>query len=52
MAAAIGLRGDFDAGALRAAAKRSKDGRQARRLLALAAIYEGPRAARRPRSVA
>jgi putative transposase len=41
MAAAIGLRGDFDAGALRAAAKRSKDGGQARRLLALAAIYDG-----------
>ena len=41
MAAAIGVRGDFDAGALRAAAKRSKDGPQARRLLALAAIYEG-----------
>jgi transposase len=41
MAAAIGLRGDFDAGALRAAAKRSKDGPQARRLLALAAIYDG-----------
>jgi transposase len=41
MAAAIGLRGDFDAGALRAAAKRSKDGAQARRLLALAAIYDG-----------
>ena len=41
MAAAIGLRDDYDAGALRAAAKRSKDGRQARRLLALAAIYDG-----------
>ncbi len=41
MAAAIGLRGDFDAGALRRAAKRSKDGPQARRLLALLAIYEG-----------
>ena len=41
MAAAIGLRDDYDAGALRAAAKRSKDGPQARRLLALAAIYEG-----------
>jgi transposase len=41
MAAAIGLRGDFDAGALRAAAKRSKDGPHARRLLALAAIYDG-----------
>jgi hypothetical protein len=41
MAGAIGLRGDYDAGALRAAAKRTKDGRQARRLLALAAIYDG-----------
>ena len=41
MAAAIGLRGDYDAGALRAAAKRSKDGPQARRQLALAAIYDG-----------
>jgi transposase len=41
MAAAIRLRGDFDADALRAAAKRSKDGPQARRLLALAAIYDG-----------
>jgi hypothetical protein len=37
----IGLRTDFDAGKLRIAAKRSKDGGQARRLLALAAIYEG-----------
>ena len=35
MAAAIGLRDDYDAGALRAAAKRSKDGPQARRQLAL-----------------
>jgi hypothetical protein len=41
MAAAIGLRGDYDAGAVRGAAKRSKDGPQARRLLALAAIYDG-----------
>ena len=41
MAAAIGLWDDYDSGALRAAAKRSKDGRQARRLLALAAIYDG-----------
>ncbi len=41
MAAAIGLRDDYDAGALRTAAKRSKDGPQARRLLALAAIYDG-----------
>jgi transposase len=37
----IPLRTDFDAKAVRAAAKRSKDGPQARRLLALAAIYEG-----------
>ena len=37
----IPLRADFDAGMVRAAAKRSKDGPQARRLLALAAIYEG-----------
>jgi hypothetical protein len=41
MGAAIGLREDYDAGALRAIAKRSKDGPQARRLLALAAIYDG-----------
>jgi len=41
MAAAVGLRGDYDAGALRVAAKRSKDGPQARRLLVLAAIYDG-----------
>ncbi len=41
MAAAIGLRDDYDAAALRRAAKRSKDGPQARRLLALAAIYDG-----------
>ena len=41
MAAAIRLREDYDAGALRALAKRAKDGPQARRLLALATIYEG-----------
>ena len=41
MAAAIGLRDDYESGGLRAAAKRSKDGPQARRLLALAAIYDG-----------
>ena len=38
---AIPLRGDFDAAALRAAARRTKDAAQARRLLALAAIYDG-----------
>ena len=38
---AIPLRGDFDAAALRSAARRTKDAAQARRLLALAAIYDG-----------
>jgi transposase len=37
----IPLRSDFDAGQVRAAARRTKDGPQARRLLALAAIYDG-----------
>jgi transposase len=37
----IPLRRDFDGPRLRAIAKQSKDGGQARRLLALAAIYEG-----------
>jgi transposase len=37
----IPLRSDFDAAQLRLLAKRSKDGPQARRLLALAAIYDG-----------
>ena len=37
----IPLRRDFDAAALRGIARRSKDGPQARRLLALAAIGEG-----------
>ena len=41
MAAAVRLRHDFDADRLRALARGSKDGPQARRLLALAAIYEG-----------
>ena len=39
----IPLRADFDAQTVRSAARRSKDGPQARRLLALAAIYEGAR---------
>ena len=39
----IALRADYDAEMVRAAAKRSKDGPQARRLLALAAIYDGAR---------
>ena len=37
----VPLRGDFDAAALRGIARKAKDGPQARRLLALAAIYEG-----------
>src|SRR5216683_4539548 len=41
MAAAIGVRGDYDAAQLRELAKRSEDANQTRRLLALAAIYDG-----------
>jgi transposase len=37
----VPLRADFDAFAVRRWARKSKDGPQARRLLALAAIYEG-----------
>jgi hypothetical protein len=40
MAAALGLRNDFDAARLRAIARQSKEAAQTRRLLALAAIYE------------
>jgi transposase len=41
MSAAIGLRDDFDADELRHLARRVKDSDQARRLLALAAVYDG-----------
>ena len=41
MAATIGVRGDYDAARLRELAKRSVDANQTRRLLALAAIYDG-----------
>ncbi len=41
MAGAIGVRGDYDAARLRELAKRSGDANQTRRLLALAAIYDG-----------
>jgi transposase len=41
MAAAVRLRDDFGADRLRSLARGSKDGPRARRLLALAAIYEG-----------
>src|SRR5471030_1192053 len=40
---AVSLRGDFYAFRLRGLAKKTKDGPQARRLLALAAIYDGAR---------
>src|SRR3981189_2338435 len=41
MSAPIPLRGDLGASQLRGWAKKTKDGPQARRLLALAAIYDG-----------
>jgi transposase len=41
MSAPIPLRLDFDASRLRGLARKTKDGPQARRLLALAAIYDG-----------
>lgn len=41
MAAALALRADFTGAGLRALARSSRDGNQVRRLLALAAIYEG-----------
>ncbi|KAB7781835.1 helix-turn-helix domain-containing protein, partial [Methylorubrum populi] len=41
MSKAVDLREDFDADGLRRLARRSCDAGQSRRLLALAAIYEG-----------
>ena len=41
MASSVELRDDYDAGELRALAKHSRDPRQIRRLLALAAVYAG-----------
>src|SRR3981081_844042 len=41
MSAPIPLRRDFGASQLRGLAKKAKDGPQARRLLALAAVYDG-----------
>lgn len=41
MAAAVRLRDDFDAPRLRRVARRCNDNRQIRRLLALAAVYDG-----------
>ena len=41
MGSAVPLRDDFDASALRLLARRTRDANQGRRLLALAAIYDG-----------
>ena len=41
MSVPIPLRGDFKASQLRGLARKTKDGPQARRLLTLAAIYDG-----------
>src|SRR5437762_10622791 len=41
MAAAVRVRRDYEAAQIRVLAKRSKDAAQTRRLLALAAIYDG-----------
>ena len=41
MSMPVALRGDFRASQLRALARKTKDGSQARRLLTLAAIYDG-----------
>ena len=41
MSAAIQIRADYDAGQLRQLAKRSRCSKQSRRLLSLAAIYDG-----------
>jgi hypothetical protein len=49
---AVPLRGDFDAVRLRVAARRTKDAAQTRRLLALAAVYDGATRTGRPRSAA
>src|SRR5512147_1400748 len=43
MAAPVLLRGDYDAATLRGLARKTKDGHQTRRLLALAEIYDGGR---------
>src|SRR5258705_2400510 len=41
MAIPVALRGDFKASQVRGLARKTKDGPQARRLLAVAAIYDG-----------
>ena len=49
MAAAVALRTDFTGSALRHLARYTRDANQARRLLALAVIYDGALVAKRPR---
>jgi hypothetical protein len=48
MSILVSLRGDFTAFQLRALARKTNDGPQARRLLALAAIYDGASEAQIP----
>ena len=52
MSAPIPLRRDFDASQLRSLARRTNNGPQARRLLALAAIYDGATRTEAARSAA
>ncbi len=49
MPAVVPLRPDFDATNLRGVAKRCPDSRQTRRLLALAAVYDGIKRAEAPK---
>ena len=52
MPAAVKLREDYSADALRGLARRSKDANQSRRLLSLAAVLEGMERGKRPGSAA
>lgn len=52
MGSAVFLRSDFDGATLRQVARRTKDANQARRLLALAEIYDGGCAVMLPGSAA
>ena len=51
MGQAIAVRTDYTAGEVRRLATRAKDAAQARRLLAIAAVLEGPRGKTRRRSL-
>jgi hypothetical protein len=52
MSHAIPVRTDYTAGEVHWLAQRAKDAAQTRRLLAIAAVLDGPRGKRRLRSVA